>query len=128
VLHHHMNKEGRPILETLHSTRKIMKLPTNDVALTPDSQNAVPLNQVNDAIRANEVSSDTGSPAVVAQQSQTEDGSVMSDAQIAESLNNQAAMMESEAARLREEADELMPKTVKKKATTKKKTKARATA
>jgi hypothetical protein len=128
VLHRHMNRAGYPILESLHRSRRIMKLPTNDVALTPDSINSVPLNQVNDAIRANEVGQDTGSPAAVAQQAQTEDGGTLSDKQIAESLNNQATMMETEAARLREEANELMPKTVKKKATTKKKTKARATA
>ena len=130
VLHRHMNRAGRPILESLHASRKIIKLPTTDVAFTPDSSNAVALNEVNDAIRANQVGDDKGGPAAVAQQSQTEDDGMMSDKQIAESLINQATMMESEAARLREEANELAPAkaTVKKKAVTKKKTKARATA
>jgi hypothetical protein len=128
VLHRHMNRAGRPILETLHASRKIIKLPTTDVALTPDSSNAVALNEVNAAIKANEVGSDTGSPAVVAQQSQTEDGGTLTDNQIAESLNNQATMMESEAARLREEANELAPAKVTKKKVVKKKSKARATA
>ena len=125
VLHRHMNRTGRPILESLHQQRKIMKLPTKDVALTPDNQNSVALNEVNDAIRANEVT-DTKSPAVVAQQSPTEDG-VMDDNQIAKSLVQQAEMMESEAKRLREEAGDLAPSVTKKKVV-KKKSKARATA
>ena len=128
ILGHKMNRAGRPILESLHRTRKIMKLPTNDVALTPDASNSVALNEVNDAIKANQVGSDTGSPAVVAQQSQTEDGGTMTDNQIAESLNNQASMMEAEAARLREEAAELAPAPTKKKVAAKKKIKARAPA
>ena len=126
VLHRHMNRAGRPILEALHRDRKIMKLPANDVALTPDATNSVALNEVNDAIRANEVGSDTGGPATVAQQTQTTDDGMMSDKQIAESLNNQATMMEAEAARLRAEADELAPtKAVTKKKPAKKKAKAR---
>ena len=126
VLHRHMNRAGFPILEALHRDRKIMKLPANDVALTPDASNSVALNEVNDAIRANEVGSDTGGPAAVAQQTQTTDAGMMSDKQIAESLNNQATMMEAEAARLRAEADELAPtKAVTKKKPAKKKAKAR---
>ena len=126
VLHRHMNRAGFPILEALHRDRKIMKLPANDVALTPDASNSVALNEVNDAIRANEVGSDTGGPATVAQQTQTTDDGMMSDKQIAESLNNQATMMEAEAARLRAEADELSPtKAVTKKKPAKKKAKAR---
>ena len=126
VLHRHMNRAGRPILEALHRDRKIMKLPANDVALTPDATNSVALNEVNDAIRANEVGSDTGGPATVAQQTQTTDDGMMSDKQIAESLNNQATMMEAEAARLRAEANELSPtKAVTKKKPAKKKAKAR---
>jgi len=124
VLHRHMNRAGFPILESLHNSRKIMKLPTDDVALTPNSANSVALNEVNNAIRANEVGSDTGGPAAVAQQTQTADDGMMTDKQIAESLINQAKMMESEAARLRAEASELAPApVVKKKA--KKKAKAR---
>jgi|SaaInlV_130m_DNA_2_1039683.scaffolds.fasta_scaffold00613_21 hypothetical protein len=126
VLHRHMNRTGRPILESLHSSRKIMKLPATDVALTPDSHTAVAISEVNAAIRANEIGSDTGGPAVIAQQTPTEDSDAMSDTQIAESLINQATMMESEAARLRAEANELRPAQTKKKVTAKKKTKARA--
>jgi hypothetical protein len=126
VLHRHMNRTGRPILESLHSSRKIMKLPATDVALTPDSHTAVAISEVNAAIRANEIGSDTGGPAVIAQQTPTEDSDAMSDTQIAESLINQATMMESEAARLRAEANELRPAPTKKKVTAKKKTKARA--
>ena len=103
-----------------------MKLPATDVALTPDSHTAVAISEVNAAIRANEIGSDTGGPAVIAQQTPTEDSDAMSDTQIAESLINQATMMESEAARLRAEANELRPAPTKKKVTVKKKTKARA--
>jgi len=126
VLHHHMNRSGRPILDSLHQARKIMKLPTTDVAFTPDSHTAVAISEVNAAIKANEIA--TGSPAAVAQQSQTEDGDTLSDNQIAESLVNQAKMMESEAARLREEASELAPVKVVTKKKAKKKSPARATA
>lgn len=126
VLHRHMNRAGRPILESLHQSRKIMKLPTTDVALTPDAQNSVALSEVNAAIRANEIGSADGkiqNPVAIAQQNPTEDGG-LSDAQIAESLQSQASMMETEAKRLREEANELAPK----KKVVKKKSKARATA
>jgi hypothetical protein len=127
VLHRHMNRSGRPILEALHASRKIMKLQTTDVALTPDAKNSVALNEVNNAIRANQVGDDKGGPAAIAQQNPSEEGGMSND-QIAESLQNQAAMMESEAARLREEANELAPAKVTKKKVVKKKSKARATA
>ena len=133
VLHRHMNRTGRPILESLHNDRKIVKLPTTDVALTPDARNAVALNEVNEAIRANEIGDASGGIGVgdptVPVVAPGGAGDVMNDQQIAESLNSQAAMMESEAKRLREEAKDLTQEPVKKKkSTSKKKTKARATA
>lgn len=119
VLHRHMNRAGRPILDALHSMRKIQKLPTTDVALTPDSRTAVALNEVNDSIRANDIDA----RHVVA----TEEA-VLNDAQIAESLQNQATVMEAEAKRLREEATELAPQKTTAKKSKKKASKARATA
>jgi len=102
VLHTQMGRNGRPILETLHSTRKIQKLPTNDVALMPDSRNAIPLNQVNDSIRANDID---------AKHNVATKEAALSNDQIAESLQNQADSMETEAKRLRKEAKALSPKT-----------------
>ena len=118
VLHRHMNKAGRPILEALHSGRKLMKLQTSDVALTPDAKNAIALNEVNDAIRANNIDE--------AHATRLEE-TALSDEQIAENLVAQADTMEAEAQRLREEASEMMPKQkapVTKKKVVKKKTKA----
>ena len=103
VLHRHMNRAGRPILEALHAQRKIEKLMTTDVALTPDSRTAVPLNQVNDSIRANDID---------ATHTTTLKEAALSNEQIAENLQNQADTMEAEAKRLRQEAKALAPKTV----------------
>ena len=102
ILHTKMGKNGRPILETLHQTRKIQKLPTTDVALTPDSRNAIPLNQVNDSIRANDID---------AKHNVATKEAALSNDEIAESLQNQADSMETEAKRLRKEAKALSPKT-----------------
>ena len=98
ILHTHMGKNGRPILETLHKSRKIMKLPTDDVALTPDSRNAIPLNAVNDSIRANDIDS---------KHANTLKEAALSNEQIADSLQKQADSMETEAKRLRKEAKTL---------------------
>jgi hypothetical protein len=51
ILHVKMNGAGRPILESLHVSQKILKLPASDVALTPDTNTAITLSDVNAAIR-----------------------------------------------------------------------------
>ena len=101
VLHHHMNASGRPILDALHRDRKMLKLPTTDVALTPDAINAVPLNEVNAAIKANELDHTHAKAA---------EEMALSDEQLAKSLQSQADTLEAEVTRLREEAGGLEPK------------------
>lgn len=117
ILHVKMNGAGRPILESLHTSGKIMKLPASDVALTPQPGQAFSLSEVNAAIRGQEVEPAGTSGA-------------LSDADIAADLRRQAAGMQKEAERLLAEAEELSPtkKARAKKTTTKKATKARASA
>lgn len=116
-----MNGAGRPILESLHTSGRIVKLPSSDVALTPQPGQAISLSEVNAAIRGQE------EPA-------SESGA-LSDADIAADLRRQATGMQKEAERLLAEAEELSPtkkarakKAPAKKTTTKKATKARASA
>jgi len=124
VLSTRMNGAGRPILESLHLGGRIIKLPADDVALTPDTKTAIKLSEINAAIRGQEqeTSSDQREGA-------------LSDADIAADLRRQAAGMQKEAERLLAEAEMLSPtkkarakKAPAKKTTTKKATKARATA
>ena len=120
VLHRHMNSAGRPILESLHQQRKIVKLPTTDVAFTPDARTAVALSEVNASIKANTID---------AKHEQVLADTALNDQQLAESLVAQADRMEAEGKRLRKEAKAMQPKETKKKATTKKKaSRTRATA
>jgi len=121
VLHTRMNGAGRPILESLHTSGRIMKLPASDVALTPDTNTSVALSEINAAIRGQEATA-------------SEDmGGVLTDDNIASDLRRQAAGLQAEAKRLLAEAEELSPtkkakKTTKKKTSKKKATKASATA
>lgn len=119
ILHVKMNGAGRPILESLHVSQKILKLPASDVALTPDTNTAITLSDVNAAIRGEEVSAP-----------ESDDSSVLTDSKIAEGLRSQAAIMQKEAKRLLAEAEELSPtkKARAKKTTKKKASKARASA
>jgi len=117
ILHVKMNGAGRPILESLHNGGKIMKLPSSDVALTPQPGQAISLSEVNAAIRGQNAETSSAPGA-------------LSDADIAADLRRQADGMQKEAERLLAEAEELSPtkKARAKKTTTKKATKARATA
>jgi len=117
ILHVKMNGAGRPILESLHTSGKIMKLPASDVALTPQPGQAISLSEVNAAIRGQNAETSSAPGA-------------LSDADIAADLRRQAAGMQKEAERLLAEAEELSPtkKARAKKTTTKKATKARASA
>jgi len=121
VLHTRMNGAGRPILESLHTSGRIMKLPASDVALTPDTKTSIALNEVNAAIRGQEATT-----------SEDTDGA-LTDENIASDLRRQAAGLQAEAERLLTKAEELSPtkkakKTTKKKTSKKKATKARVSA
>jgi len=119
ILNLKMNGSGQPILQSLHLAGKIMKLSASDVALTPQPGQAVSLSEVNAAIRGqSEGVESAGAPGA------------LSDADIAADLRRQAAGMQKEAERLLAEAEQLSPtkKARAKKTTTKKATKARATA
>lgn len=121
VLHTRMNGAGRPILESLHTSGRIMKLPASDVALTPDTNTSVALSEINAAIRGQEATAPDDM------------GDVLTDDKIASDLRRQATGLQAEAKRLLAEAEELSPtkkakKTTKKKTSKKKATKASATA
>ena len=45
--------DGTNMLNTLHTARKLEKVPTNNVLMTPNNSVSIPLNELNDIIREN---------------------------------------------------------------------------
>jgi hypothetical protein len=134
-----MFPDGRPMLRAMQADNRLQKVPTNNVIMTPNPQNEVPLGDLNVLIaeqrnctiddlctfvkgytkedqssKVTDVATVTETPAPVRAQATNND--VLSDKDIAKSYRSQADSMYKEAARLRKEADELDPpvkKTVK---------------
>lgn len=141
---------GQTALAWMHATGRLRKMPTNNVELTPDSQNVIALDQLNTIVRMqaagatqaeieNALRDDTDSaprdaaltestPAP-APEPQTQDGGdgVLDDAAIAKGRLDQAILFEAQAKELREQAYELDP-SLKPKKTTRRTTTKKATA
>ena len=126
-LANHLNtryfRDGGNMLQTLHSTRKLIKVPTNNVMMTPTPIDNMKLSELNDRLanlkdplsgnyddqnkEVNEVvSGDEVKPASVSEKT---DG-VLDDFDLAKNFITQADGMEAEAKRLREQAYDLIPK------------------
>ena len=116
--------DGENVLNSLHRKGFIRKMATKNVILTPNSQTAVPLNEVNEILstQANAKSATSSvqqivesakrapeaKPSTAAKLAAPADG-VLDDAAIARSLLAQAESYEKEAASLRAQAAALVP-------------------
>lgn len=121
--------DGTNMLQTLHSSGRLIKLPTEKVAMTPNNSVSVNLKELNDIIREDSggapvVSPDTTQiqpaakdlgnvdpiPASAAQvAANAAEAPVMDDAALAANMLNQAQSYEAEAESLKAQAYELDP-------------------
>lgn len=123
--------DGRNMLAAFHTQGKMVKVDTSNVEMTPNTQTAVLLSEINDAIAQQRgvtvadlapkgpggetvPNAETLSTAEVAQPKA--DSGVLSDADLAAQYRSQADAMFKEAKRLREQAEELVPTKKKAKA------------
>jgi hypothetical protein len=125
--------DGRPMLQALQADGRLMKTPTDNVLMTPTTNNTVLLSELNILIaeqnncsvddlytfvkgapKATQEKSEEPTPLVdpdvpAAVRAQAKDDQVLSDKDLAKSYRSQADAMYKEAARLRKQADELDP-------------------
>ena len=115
--------DGRIMLPAFHTTGKLAKVPTADVEMTPDRNNTIRLNELNEVIAQQKgvtvadlagVSADA-TTTTQAEVAPTATDDVLTDEALAAQYRSQADALFKEAKRLREQAEELVP--------TKKKTK-----
>ena len=129
--------DGRPMLQAMQADGRLVKVPTDNVAMTPTPTSEIPLAQLNvliaeqknvavddlytfvkgapkksdakveDVASVNEPIVDPDVPAPV--RAQASQTEVLTDKDLAKSYRSQADAMYKEAARLRREADELDP-------------------
>lgn len=111
--------DGKVMLASFHTTGKMVKVPTVDVEMTPNTKTVVLLSELNEAIAqqrgvaVEDLATETqGQPATASQSpaeaTQSTDG-VLTDEQLATQYRSQADAMFKEAKRLREQAEELVP-------------------
>lgn len=121
LLYRRMFRGGTSILEELHQTRSIMKRRTDEVIMTPDNYNQIPLNELNDAMSRVESKTDHMSDEELQENKNThkqriEDRETSEREQIgknlmmeADDLDAQAQMMISTAKQKREQAKDYLP-------------------
>ena len=134
--------DGRNMLAGFHATGKLTRVATNEVEIVPDSNNTIPLNELNDTIatqrgvtvadlalkgdtdtkeetiaQVNPVADpDTPAEVVEAAQEANADG-VLTDEELAAKYRSDADRLFKEAKALREQAEELVPTKKKSKTT-----------
>jgi len=118
--------DGRPMLRALQSDNRLIKMPTDNIIMTPGPQSEIELSQLNTLIAeqrnctiddlCNFVKGGPGSnlvnekPAPVANVPQAaEKIDVLTDQDLAKNYRSQADAMYKEAARMRKEADSIDP-------------------
>jgi hypothetical protein len=127
--------DGSNMLARFHTTGKMIKVKTNEVEMTPDTNNSIPLDELNKIIAEQKgvtiddlaltadnqeptQSKKTNSKSIDIQDNlPTTDNEALTDKALAANYRSQADTMFKEAKRLREEAEKLHPtkkKTVKK--------------
>lgn len=127
--------DGSNMLARFHTTGKMIKVKTNEVEMTPDTNNSIPLDELNKIIAEQKgvtiddlaltadnqeptQSKKTNSKSIDIQDNlPTTDNEALTDEALAANYRSQADTMFKEAKRLREEAEKLHPtkkKTVKK--------------
>lgn len=114
--------DGRNMLAAFHTTGKMTKVATNLVEMTPDRNNTIMLNELNEIIAQQKgvsvsdlagkttASKETEQPAVA-------EDAVMTDEDLAASYRSQADALFKEAKALREQAESLVPSKKKTKKT-----------
>lgn len=117
--------DGRNMLAGFHTTGKLMKMPTNEIEMLPDSKTTIPLNELNEAIAQQlgvtvedlAVKGNTTKPAVTQTESApvtapveaAPTSDVMTDEDLAAKYRSDADRLFKEAKSLREQAEELAP-------------------
>jgi len=117
--------DGRNMLTGFHTTGKLMKMPTNEIEMLPDSKTTIPLNELNEAIAQQlgvtvedlAVKGDTKKPAVTQNESAPVTtpveaapiSDVITDEDLAAKYRSDADRLFKEAKSLREQAEELAP-------------------
>lgn len=135
ALYRNLLPDGRNVLHTLHGEGLIKKVPTNQVIVTPDSKSNVRLDELNDILskmnqgqdavrRMAEIDAQAGLKDPAKNKNipkHLQESEAMSDGNLANNLNAQAARMRTEAqtllaeaARLESEAQNLTPVAAKK--------------
>ena len=121
--------DGRNMLTGLHTTGKMVKVPTNAVEMTPDTHTTIDLDVLNNTIAeqkgvtvadlalAGTARAETKTVESTEQPATTTSNDVLTDEDLAAQYRSQADTLFKEAKRLREQAEELVPT---KKKTTKK--------
>lgn len=128
--------DGSNMLARFHTTGKMVKFATNEIEMTPDTNNSVSLDELNQIIatqkgvsldelsvkenqKLNDVENiqNVNQTKEVVQETITTNNEPLSDEQLAANYRSQADSMFKEAKRLREEAEKLVP--IKKKTTQK---------
>ena len=110
--------DGKVMLSSFHQTGKMVKVPTNQVEMTPNTKTTIPLDDLIQAIAqqkgvgtedlANVMQGQPAATTPVTEAPQTTDG-VLTDEELATQYRSQADAMFKEAKRLREQAEELVP-------------------
>jgi hypothetical protein len=121
-----MFPDGRPMLQAMQADKRLQKVSTDLIIMTPTASNEVPLDQLNILIaeqkncavdelytfvkgapakNSEKAKAIVDAPAPVAAQAKTNE--VLTDQDIAKSYRSQADAMYKEAARLRKQADDL---------------------
>lgn len=127
--------DGSNMLARFHTTGKMIKVKTNEVEMTPDTNNSIPLDELNKIIAEQKgvtiddlaLTADNQEPTQSKKDNSksidiqdnlpTTDNEALTDEALAANYRSQADTMFKEAKRLREEAEKLHPtkkKTVKK--------------
>jgi len=114
--------DGKVMLNSFHTTGKMVKVATSDVEMTPNSQTVIRLSELNEVIAEQRgvTVADLAVPGQTNTQQQAEvpveSTGVLSDEDLAAQYRSQADAMFKEAKRLREQAEELVPTKKKAKA------------
>jgi hypothetical protein len=113
--------DGRNMLTGFHTTGKLMKMPTNEIEMLPDSKTTIPLNELNEIIAQQlgvtvedlAVKGDIKKPAVTQTETTPVKAAptldVITDEDLAAKYRSDADRLFKEAKSLREQAEELAP-------------------
>jgi hypothetical protein len=107
--------DGLNVLESLHTKKFLVKVPTASITMTPIPGMEIKLDELNAQLNqmaaskttSGDISGDVQVPANVAQNARSP--GALDDKAIADGMRRQAAMFENEAKKLREQADDLDP-------------------